>query len=137
MRATRSPAFAPDLETFVQSLILGQEGDVVRSSTGGAPYAAGAVRLMTLHGSKGLEFPVVFVCGIEQGKIPLDSPHTTCDWQEERRLFYVGMTRARDQLILLTGPEPSPFLEDIPAALADRGAADERRAWTGKQLSLF
>ncbi len=136
-RLRSAAAFAPDLETFVQSLILGQEGDVVRASTGSAPYAAGAVRLMTLHGSKGLEFPVVFVCGIEQGKIPLDSPHTACDWQEERRLFYVGMTRARDQLILLTGPEPSPFLEDIPAALADCGAADERRAWTGKQLSLF
>ncbi|HXX58032.1 MAG TPA: DUF3553 domain-containing protein [Thermodesulfovibrionales bacterium] len=85
-----------------------------------------AVSLMTLHTAKGLEFPVVFVIGLEEGVLPyfkaLDSPD---EINEERRLLYVGMTRAKD-VLLLTGAgkrrlytkvqnqEPSRFLFDVP-----------------------
>ena len=63
-------------------------------------WKAGAVHLMTLHGSKGLEFPAVFVSGIKSGILPLESTKHPADIEEERRLFYVGMTRAREELIL-------------------------------------
>nr|WP_317413685.1 UvrD-helicase domain-containing protein [uncultured Solibaculum sp.] len=101
-----------DLSSFLQNLALGKEADVVRSS--GHAYHSDAVTLMTLHGSKGLEFPVVFLCGANEKTIPLQSPRRPCDLEEECRLFYVGMTRAQDILYLMTSPAPSPFLRYIP-----------------------
>ena len=93
---------------------------------------------MTFHGAKGLEFPVVFLCGVKKGVIPLETVKQPADMEEERRLFYVGMTRARDELILLTSPEPSVFLEDIPAEFLHTGMVRERKPQPeGKQLSLF
>jgi DNA helicase-2/ATP-dependent DNA helicase PcrA len=96
-------------------------------------YEPGAPRavLMTLHSAKGLEFPVVFLTGLEEGLLPhgrnLDDPEQL---EEERRLCYVGMTRARDKLFL-TGArgrrtfegfklsKPSRFIDDIPPAVLD------------------
>ena len=96
------------------------------------------VTLMTLHGSKGLEFPVVFLCGVQKGRIPLESPHRPTDLEEERRLFYVGMTRAKDELVLMTSKEPSLFLADIPAQwIKSEDAMRKRQPSAGKQLSLF
>ena len=69
---------------------------------------------MTLHGSKGLEFPLVFLCGVQQEVLPLEKKDYPTDPEEERRLFFVGMTRVKDQLILTYVKEPSSFLEDIP-----------------------
>ena len=121
---------------FLQNLALGQEGDVSRS--GGKVYQSDAVSLMTLHGSKGLEFPVVFLCGVKSDTIPLRSFKGHTDVEEERRLFYVGMTRAKDELTLLTEKDtPSPFLEDIPERAAERGVVWERPRDDGKQLSFF
>jgi DNA helicase-2/ATP-dependent DNA helicase PcrA len=92
---------------------------------------ADAVTLMTLHAAKGLEFPVVFVTGVEDGLIPhmrsIESGNPE-DLAEERRLFYVGMTRAEDYLYLTyafrrttfgtnSANSPSRFLADIPVAL--------------------
>ena len=57
--------------------------------------------------------------------------------EEERRLFYVGMTRARDELILLAGRQPSAFLEGLPEAELLRQRAASRLPSQGKQLSLF
>ncbi|HET8984308.1 MAG TPA: 3'-5' exonuclease, partial [Trueperaceae bacterium] len=88
-----------------------------------------AVTMMTLHNAKGLEFPVVFLVGLEENLIPHRS--TTASLQEieeERRLLYVGVTRAQDELYLVhaesrltfgrTEPtRPSRFLEDIPREL--------------------
>ena len=92
---------------------MGEEGDITRA--GGKSYAPDAVRLMTLHGSKGLEFPVVFLAGIKRGMLPLETPYgRPTDIQEERRLFYVGMTRAKNELILLTHPEESAFMAEVP-----------------------
>jgi DNA helicase-2/ATP-dependent DNA helicase PcrA len=81
---------------------------------------------MTLHNAKGLEFPVVFIAGLEEGVLPYFKANGNDDeMSEERRLFYVGMTRAKD-LLLLTGArkrrlysriqeqEPSRFLRDLP-----------------------
>ncbi|MBI5622820.1 MAG: UvrD-helicase domain-containing protein [Elusimicrobia bacterium] len=59
-----------------------------------------AVTLMTVHLAKGLEFPVVFLTGLEEGLFPIGSNATPADLEEERRLCYVGMTRAREKLFL-------------------------------------
>lgn len=92
---------------------------------------AAVVSLMTLHNAKGLEFPVVFVAGLEEGLFPLsrtlDEPE---ELEEERRLFYVGITRAEQKLFLATAKRrrrggewmdsvPSSFLEAIPRELLD------------------
>lgn len=129
--------FHKDMPSFLNQLLLGSESDLMRC--GGKLYAAGAVTLMTLHGSKGLEFPVVFLCGVRKGVIPLESVRRPADLSEERRLFYVGMTRAKDELLLLTSPEePSPFLKDIPATLCRAEEARKKKmASDGVQLSMF
>ncbi len=88
---------------------------------------ADSVRLMTIHAAKGLEFPCVFVTGLEDNTFPLRSMEDadSHDLDEERRLFYVAVTRAHDELILtyahtrrvwgqFTEMGPSPFLLDIP-----------------------
>lgn len=86
-----------------------------------------AVQLMTLHSAKGLEFPQVFICGLEEGMFPsMQSAEDPTRLEEERRLCYVGMTRAMQKLYLchaesrrLYGQEqhnrPSRFLREIPA----------------------
>jgi DNA helicase-2/ATP-dependent DNA helicase PcrA len=102
---------------------------------------SGTLSLMTLHTAKGLEYKVVFIIGLEQGTLPhvraFDEPGGLA---EERRLMYVGMTRAREQLVLSNALQrtlfgstqsfvPSSFLSDIPAELVDFSGA-ERRAMT-------
>ena len=128
---------ANDVADFLNDITLGAEGDVARS--GGKSYTADAVRLMTLHGSKGLEFPVVFLAGIKRGVLPLETPYgRPTDVQEERRLLYVGMTRAKDELILLTHPEESSFLAEIPEErMRLEKAVYQRKAETAKQLSFL
>lgn len=136
-RFLNTAVFHKDMASFLQNLLLGQESDLMRSATGKL-YEAGAVTLMTLHGSKGLEYPVVFLSGVRRGKIPLESPKHPVDFEEERRLFYVGMTRAQDELILLTSKEPSCFLESIPKEqLHTVSAGGRKRPSEVKQLSLF
>ena len=92
---------------------------------------AEAVSLMTLHNAKGLEFPYVFITGLEDGLFPMmrayDEP---ADLEEERRLFYVGVTRAERKLYLAHAKRrrragqymdstPSPFLESVPSELLE------------------
>lgn len=150
-----------NMTEFLDDLIFGTEGDLKRC--GGKSYTSDAVTLMTLHGSKGLEFPVVLICGVKKGVIPLERKtaeeaeirgeaeiragaeirEKTKLWEEsgieeERRLFYVGMTRAKEELILITSPEESEFLSDLPKPLVHRQKADQRRnADSGVQLSFF
>ncbi len=92
---------------------------------------AAVVSLMTLHNAKGLEFPVVFVAGLEEGLFPLSRTMEEPEQlEEERRLFYVGITRAEQKLFLTTAKRrrrggewmdsvPSSFLESIPQELID------------------
>lgn len=85
------------------------------------------VTLMTLHSAKGTEFPVVIILGVEEGELPLYSEPEELV-QEERRLFYVGMTRAKERLYLITAlrrygekeGRPSRFVEEIPSHLIER-----------------
>ena len=124
------------LDSFLQSLALGHEQDVVRS--GGKAYSPNAVSLMTLHAAKGLEFPVVFLCGLNEGTLPYKNRFGCSDSEEERRLFYVGITRARDELVLLTSGAPSPFLADISEdSIAREEAFARRQTPEFQQLSLF
>jgi len=95
-----------------------------------------AVTLMTLHAAKGLEFPVVFMPGLEEGIFPHSrTQFSQAELEEERRLCYVGMTRAREQLTILhatsrllygtTGHNPpSRFIMDIPAELITDGSSE-------------
>ena len=88
-----------------------------------------AVSLMTIHASKGLEFDAVFVTGLEQGLFPaIRQNDATRDEEEERRLFYVALTRARKRLFLSFARErmkygsreyatPSEFIDDIDTRL--------------------
>jgi len=103
------------------------------------------ITLMTLHAAKGLEFPLVFLCGLEEGLFPHSRTLLEMDdIEEERRLCYVGMTRAMDTLILSRAvyrrrygtdlPEasvPSRFLEEVPAGLIEELGGSRRRPWMG------
>ena len=112
-----------NLEGFLASAALASDAD-------DKDLAAERVILMTLHASKGLEFPVVFMVGLEQGLFPsyrsLEDP---ASMEEERRLCYVGITRAKERLFLSHASErrlwggmrepavPSAFLAELPEAL--------------------
>jgi len=112
------------LTTFLEHVALVSDQDTLTDSQN-------APTLLTLHAAKGLEFPVVFIIGLDDGVLPhqrsFDDPEAMA---EERRLFYVGITRAQDRLILLrtfrrrqagvsTLSKPSRFLEDLPPDLVD------------------
>ena len=107
---------------------------------------------MTLHAAKGLEFPVVFIVGCEDDLLPLkwnDAPEKET-LAEERRLFYVGMTRARDKLILSHAQKrfrhgrqserkPSRFLQDIEKELLEirESRYKKQKIQTVSQMDLF
>ena len=133
-RLLNAAVFHGDMPSFLDAVRLGEEGDIHRLS-GGRP--SGAVRLMTLHGAKGLEFPVVFLAGLEKGKPPqerADGPEAT---EEERRLLFVGITRAKEELILTCGGEESPFLAELPGGVARSRPKAPARRTEGQQMSLF
>ena len=138
-------AGAASMEELLDTLLLGREGDVTRRD--GTP-ATHAVALMTMHAAKGLEFPVVILCGLEDGLVPLRDGDGATDLAEERRLLFVALTRARERLILTRSRQrtvrgqreslpPSPFLADLPSELCDLQDADTRPRRRGAQLELF
>tara|TARA_Y100001968_G_scaffold297440_1_gene306371 strand:+ start:2214 stop:4646 length:2433 start_codon:yes stop_codon:yes gene_type:complete len=116
---------AADLEGFLASAALASDAD-------NKDTANNRVTLMTLHSSKGLEFPIVSLVGMEQGLFPsyrsMDDPFSL---EEERRLCYVGVTRAKEKLFLFHASErriwggmrepalPSQFLSEIPSELIE------------------
>jgi superfamily I DNA/RNA helicase len=138
-------ACADDRTRFAESVALATEVDM-------RDPRADRVSLLTIHAAKGLEFPAVFIVGLEDGLLPLYWNENALDvaaMAEERRLFYVGMTRAKDRLILSRTMErywrgrartlgPSPFLSDIEdALLRNEHHRDTRRESIDKQLVLF
>lgn len=132
----RTALFYPSMADFIHALEFGVESDLKRCGT--KQYKSGTVTLMTLHGSKGLEFPAVLIFGARGGIIPFEYGNGYSDVEEERRLFYVGITRARENLILTTSKDESAFLTDVPEELL----AKEKVRQAGndgnyKQMSLF
>jgi DNA helicase-2/ATP-dependent DNA helicase PcrA len=118
------PDEKPSLEGFLQEIALTSELDKWNDTSS-------AVTLMTMHNAKGLEFPVVFMAGMEEDLFPhFNSLEDPTDIEEERRLCYVGMTRAEQRLTLTCAyhrtifgqrkvREPSRFLSEIPAEHAE------------------
>lgn len=113
---------------------------------------AEAVTLMTLHAAKGVEFPVVFLVGLEDDRLPLQPREklSTAEYlahvEEERRLFFVGLTRAKHQLYLSWSPQgpeqagskrPSRFIGEIPAALITQPLVRKKKRPRHTQLPLF
>lgn len=120
----------PNLDEFLENVALvEQEQEVGVPTTWPGESAVGKVTLMTLHAAKGLEFPIVFIVGMEEGLFPHSrSLFDTNQLEEERRLAYVGITRAKKLLYLsyasrrlyfgekVSNP-PSRFIIDIPEEL--------------------
>ncbi len=139
---------ADDVSRFLSELAMGAEVDTWDPR-------ADRISLLTLHAAKGLEFPVVFIVGCEDGLLPLLWPGADDDRlgdehvREERRLFFVGMTRARTHLYLSHARERfrrgavrrnarSPFLAALePGLLVREGAAPARTRPQGSQLRLL
>jgi DNA helicase-2/ATP-dependent DNA helicase PcrA len=123
----------PTLTGFLEKVSLLDHEEPNRGSKE-EKLAQEAVVLMSLHSSKGLEFPQVFLVGMEEGYLPFESDRSKADIDEERRLCYVGITRARRQLTLTgvarrlrngkpVASTPSRFLAEIPAELLRQGSA--------------
>ena len=127
-------ATEPSLEGFLQEVSLFADVDSYAD-------ASELITLMTLHNAKGLEFPVVFVTGMEEGIFPHQRSLDEQNLEEERRLAYVGITRAMDRLYLVHARArsiwggsmyniPSRFLSEIPAHLVERRVIGGRGAAT-------
>jgi DNA helicase-2/ATP-dependent DNA helicase PcrA len=129
------------LEIFLESTAL--VADIDEWEEG-----AGAVTLMTLHTAKGLEFPVVFIVGMEDGVFPhMRSLGDPGELEEERRLAYVGITRAQDHLFLTSAwnrmlfggsnyNPPSRFLKEVPEGLLQKAGKRQRRSPADRVASV-
>ncbi len=128
--ADPNPA-APGLGDFLERVALVADSDQIPDQPDGEGDEAGVVTLMTLHTAKGLEFPVVFLTGLEDGVFPhMRSLGDQPELEEERRLAYVGLTRAQKQLYVSRAvvrsawgaPSHNPasrFLDELPIDLVD------------------
>ena len=123
-REYQETADEPSLSSFLQEISLYADQDAMRGETS-------VVTLMTIHNAKGLEFRAVFMIGMEEGIFPHARSIEEQGLEEERRLAYVGMTRAKDRLVLthassrsLYGARnynmPSRFLDELPAEGVER-----------------
>jgi DNA helicase-2/ATP-dependent DNA helicase PcrA len=121
-------ASEPSLSGFLQEISLYSDQDALRNAEDGE---GGQVTLMTLHNAKGLEFRAVFMIGMEEGIFPHVRSIEENSLEEERRLAYVGMTRAKERLTMthamrrnLFGRSeanlPSRFLDEVPEADVER-----------------
>lgn len=129
--------FYQTMEEMLTALAFGTESDLKRC--GQKRYVSDAVTLMTMHGSKGLEFPAVFIYGLRSGVVPLEYKGRETDLEEERRLLYVAMTRAKEELILTSSGKTSAFLDGLPDGLFLRRQIQRKAGNAGEfiQMSLF
>ncbi|MGI8953856.1 MAG: 3'-5' exonuclease, partial [Nocardioidaceae bacterium] len=138
------PIAPGSLAAFLERVALVADADSIPDE------GAGVVTLMTLHTAKGLEFPVVFLTGMEDSVFPhMRSIGDARELEEERRLAYVGITRARERLYLTRAavrsawgaPSHNPasrFLEELPATLIDwRRTGADVTSWAGHVASSF
>ena len=134
----KASAFSGSTEAFIDLLALQKQVDDYDPR---AQY----VPILTLHAAKGLEFPVVFIPGCEEGMLPFS---LSDDLEEERRLFYVGMTRAGQELYLshartrllrrqLKNQTPSRYLAEIPERLLRKQQGSGKKGKRNDQLKLF
>jgi DNA helicase-2/ATP-dependent DNA helicase PcrA len=133
------------LDAFLDQVALITDMEQQSAGDGKGRTNAESVTLMTLHNAKGLEFPVVFMAGMEEGLFPHSrSVESEEELEEERRLCYVGMTRAKERLILTHASERrlygypqanliSRFVEEIPAELVEREGMPVLSAGAGKR----
>jgi DNA helicase-2/ATP-dependent DNA helicase PcrA len=133
LRAAAQEFAQVGLTTFLEHIALVSDQDTLTESLN-------APTLLTLHAAKGLEFPVVFIIGLDNGVLPHQRSFNDAEaMAEERRLFYVGITRAQDRLFLLrafrrrqagvsTLSDASPFLDDLPPDHIE-GIHPNRYAW--------
>jgi len=123
------------LDVFLQGVALVADADTRSDDTG-------LVTLMTLHNAKGLEYPIVFIAGMEEGVFPHSRALDEGAVEEERRLAYVGITRARRNLYLVSARRRnvfgaiqyglrSRFLDEIPVELTDRPSGPSLRSGFG------
>jgi len=132
-----------DVEHFLEQIQLNPYTDAGRLKSDG-------IHLLTFHAAKGLEFPVVFIAGAEEGIAPLEREGV--DIEEERRLFYVAMTRAKDELQItcvkvrarygvVLERKPSRFISGIPVEMLTKVSstkpASEKATGSDSQLDLF
>lgn len=127
--------FSPEEEDNILGEFLAQVALV--SDLDETPDAENAVTLMTLHAAKGLEFDLVFLAGLEEGIFPHSrSLNNLTEMEEERRLMYVGVTRAKQKLHITYAKrrqmwgetryyQPSRFLEEIPYGLTERNTSED------------
>lgn len=124
-------ALAERLENFLEAITLDTEREEEEENTGDA------VTLITMHSCKGLEFPHVFIVGMEDGLLPHLRSKAEGTLDEERRLFYVAVTRAMRTLTIshcggrkkygqLLPCHPSPFLKELPEELTEHADSKSR-----------
>jgi len=133
------------LDAFLDQVALITDMEQQTSGEGKAKTPATSVTLMTLHNAKGLEFPLVIMAGMEEGLFPHSrSAESEDELEEERRLCYVGMTRAKEKLVLTHAFERrlygypqanlvSRFVEEIPAELVERRGQTSSGGTYGKR----
>jgi DNA helicase II / ATP-dependent DNA helicase PcrA len=140
------------LELFLENVALVGGADTTQTGENGTIIKeehSDSVTLITLHAAKGLEYPVVFIVGMDEGSLPhsrsVDKPEQL---EEERRLAYVGFTRAMRRLYLIRAyrrsyfgetqvSEPSRFLEDIPLHLLSSQGAASSHSSGGQRSSVL
>ena len=141
-RAIEGPPEEPALDEFLARISLYSDQDSIKETES-------LVTLMSLHTAKGLEYRVVFLIGCEEGVFPHSRSVEEGNIEEERRLFYVGVTRARERLYIASARRrslhggsgwnlPSRFLAELPEELVERHASTARTGWSeASQGSAF
>jgi DNA helicase-2/ATP-dependent DNA helicase PcrA len=132
------------IEQLLETAALQSDQDELKEAS-----EANAVRLMTIHAAKGLEFPNVFICGLEEGLFPHERlDDAAIDHEEERRLFYVALTRASEKVFLsyahirtIYGSQrvniPSSFLNDISTDHIEQSNPSGQGSNSGYETTIF